>query len=154
MPKNLVQISIAGTLYDIRDQRLATKLDYIQASMNLALEHKQDISTAVVTNEASVNWIGRLSSGSTNSVIRNRDDYTSIINGTQDSYVHSLWFSMGPISYEQNDKENRELEQLRAWSKSFGVEFQNLTKRPRIIGLDSKDQKDEVDIYGKSINTE
>ena len=43
MAKNLVQMSIAGTLYDIRDQRLATKLDYIQASMNLALEHKQDM---------------------------------------------------------------------------------------------------------------
>ena len=154
MAKNLVQISIAGTLYDIRDQRLATKLDYIQASMNLALEHKQDISTAVVTNEASVNWIGRLSSGSTNSVVRNKDDYADIITGTQDAYVHSLWFSMGPISYEQKDKENKELEQLRAWSKSFGVEFQNLSKKPRIIGLDSKDQKAEVDIYGKSLHTE
>lgn len=154
MAKNLVQMSIGGILYDIRDQRMATKLDYIQASLNLAIKHKQDIATAVVTNEASVNWIGRLMSGSTNLVIRNTDDYTSIITGAHDTHVHSLWFSMGPISYGQTDKENKELEQLRAWSKSFGVEFQDLTKKPRILGLDTRDQKTEVDIYGKSLHTE
>ena len=154
MAKNLVQMSVAGTLYDIRDQRITTKLDYVQASLTLAIEHKQDVATAVVTNEASVNYIGRLTAGATNSVVRNKDDYADIITGTQDAYVHSLWFSMGPISYEQKDKENRELEQLRAWSKSFGVEFQSLSKKPRILGLNAKDQKTEVDIYGKSLHTE
>ena len=154
MAKNLVQMSINGILYDIRDQRMAVKLDSLGSSLNLALEHKQDTTTAVVTNEASVNWIGRLTSGSTNLVIRNTDDYVSTITGTHDTHVHSLWFSTGPISYGQTDKENKELEQLRAWSKSFGLEFQDLTKKPRILGLDTNDQKTEVDIYGRSLHTE
>lgn len=154
MAKNLVQMSINGILYDIRDQRMTTKLDFMFQSLNSALTHKQDITTAVVTNEASVNWIGRLSSGSTNSVIRDKDDYIDTITGNHDTHMHSLWFSKGPISYEQTDKENKELEQLRAWSKSLGVEFQDLTKKPRIRGLDANDQKAEVDIYGKSLHTE
>lgn len=154
MAKNLVQMSINGILYDIRDQRMTTKLDFIFQSLNSALTHKQDVSTAVVTNEASINWIGRLTSGSTNLVIRDKDDYIDTITGNQDTHVHSLWFSKGPISYEQTDKENKELEQLRAWSKSLGVEFQALTKKPRILGLDDKDQRAEVNIYGKSLHTE
>lgn len=154
MAKNLVQMSINGILYDIRDQRMTTKLDFIFQSLNSALTHKQDVSTAVVTNEASINWIGRLTSGSTNLVIRDKDDYIDTITGNHDTHVHSLWFSKGPISYEQTDKENKELEQLRAWSKSLGVEFQALTKKPRILGLDDKDQRAEVNIYGKSLHTE
>ena len=154
MAKNLVQMSINGILYDIRDQRMTTKLDFMFQSLNSALTHKQDITTAVVTNEASVNWIGRLTSGSTNLVIRDKDDYIDTIMGNHDTHVHALWFGKGPISYEQTDKENKELEQLRAWSKSFGVEFQDLTKKPRIRGLDANDQKAEVDIYGKSLHTE
>lgn len=154
MAKNLVQMSINGILYDIRDQRMTTKLDFMFQSLNSALTHKQDITTAVVTNEASINWIGRLTSGSTNLVIRDKDDYIDTITGNHDTHMHSLWFSKGPISYEQTDKENKELEQLRAWSKSLGVEFQDLTKKPRIRGLDANDQKAEVDIYGKSLHTE
>lgn len=154
MAKNLVQMSINGILYDIRDQRMTTKLDFMFQSLSSAIEHKQDVSTAVVTNEASINWIGRLTSGSTNLVIRDKDDYIDTITGNHDTHVHSLWFSKGPISYEQTDKENKELEQLRAWSKSLGVEFQDLTKKPRIRGLDANDQKAEVDIYGKSLHTE
>lgn len=154
MAKNLVQMSINGILYDIRDQRMTTKLDFIFQSLNSALTHKQDVSTAVVTNEASINWIGRLTSGSTNLVIRDKDDYIDTITGNHDTHVHSLWFSKGPISYEQTDKENKELEQLRAWSKSLGVEFQALTKKPRILGLDDKDRRTEVNIYGKSLHTE
>ena len=154
MAKNLVQMSINGILYDIRDQRMTTKLDYIHASLTQALEHKQDLATAVVTDNDSVNWIGRLTSGSTSSVTRYKDDYTETITGPADTHIHSLWFSMGPISYDPADKDNKELEQQRAWSKSFGVEFQELTKRPRILGLDDKDQKAEVNIYGKSLHTE
>ena len=150
MAKNLVQMSINGVLYDIRDQRMATKLDYIHASLTQALEHKQDLATAVVTDNDSVNWIGRLTSGSTSSVTRYKDDYIETITGPADTHIHSLWFSMGPISYDPADKDNKELEQQRAWSKSFGIEFQELTKRPRILGLDDKDRKAEVNIYGKS----
>lgn len=154
MAKNLVQMSINGILYDIRDQRMTTKLDFIFQSLNSALTHKQDITTAVVTNEASINWIGRLTSGSTNLVIRDKDDYVDTITGNHDTHIHSLWFSNGPVCYEQTDKESKELEQLRAWSRSLGVEFQDLTKKPRIRGLDANDQKAEVDIYGKSLHTE
>ena len=154
MAKNLVQMSINGILYDIRDQRMTTKLDFMFQSLNSALTHKQDITTAVVTNEASINWIGRLTSGSTNLVIRDKDDYVDTITGNHDTHIHSLWFSNGPVCYEQTDKESKELEQLRAWSRSLGVEFQDLTKKPRIRGLDAKDQKAEVDIYGKSLHTE
>ena len=154
MAKNLVQMSINGVLYDIRDQRMATKLDYIHTSLTQALEHKQDLATAVVTDNDSVNWIGRLTSGSTSSVTRYKDDYIETITGPADTHIHSLWFSMGPISYDPADKDNKELEQLRAWSKSFGVEFQELTKRPRILGLDAEDRKAEVNIYGKSLHTE
>ena len=154
MAKNLVQMSINGVLYDIRDQRMTTKLDYIHTSLTQALEHKQDLATAVVTDNDSVNWIGRLTSGSTSSVTRYKDDYIDTITGPADTHIHSLWFSMGPISYDPADKDNKELEQLRAWSKSFGVEFQELTKRPRILGLDDKDQRAEVNIYGKSLHTE
>ena len=154
MAKNLVQMSVNGVLYDIRDQRMTTKLDYIHASLTQALEHKQDLATAVVTDNDSVNWIGRLTSGSTSSVTRYKDDYIETITGPADTHIHSLWFSMGPISYDPADKDNKELEQQRAWSKSFGVEFQELTKRPRILGLDDKDQRAEVNIYGKSLHTE
>ena len=154
MAKNLVQMSINGVLYDIRDQRMTTKLDYIHASLTQALEHKQDLATAVVTDNDSVNWIGRLTSGSTSSVTRYKDDYIETITGPADTHIHSLWFSMGPISYDPADKDNKELEQQRAWSKSFGVEFQELTKRPRILGLDAEDQRAEVNIYGKSLHTE
>ena len=154
MAKNLVQMSVNGVLYDIRDQRMATKLDYIHASLTQALEHKQDLATAVVTDNDSVNWIGRLTSGSTSSVTRYKDDYIETITGPADTHIHSLWFSMGPISYDPADKDNKELEQQRAWSKSFGVEFQELTKRPRILGLDAEDRKAEVNIYGKSLHTE
>ena len=147
-------MSVNGVLYDIRDQRMATKLDYIHASLTQALEHKQDLATAVVTDNDSVNWIGRLTSGSTSSVTRYKDDYIETITGPADTHIHSLWFSMGPISYDPADKDNKELEQQRAWSKSFGVEFQELTKRPRILGLDDKDQRAEVNIYGKSLHTE
>lgn len=154
MAKNLVQMSINGILYDIRDQRMTTKLDFMFQSLNSALTHKQDITTAVVTNEASINWIGRLTSGSTNLVIRDKDDYVDTITENHDTHIHSLWFSNGPVCYEQTDKESKELEQLRAWSRSLGVEFQDLTKKPRIRGLDAKDQKAEVDIYGKSLHTE
>ena len=154
MAKNLVQMSINGILYDIRDQRMTTKLDFMFQSLNSALTHKQDITTAVVTNEASINWIGRLTSGSTNLVIRDKDDYVDTITGNHDTHIHSLWFSNGPVCYDQTDKESKELEQLRAWSRSLGVEFQDLTKKPRIRGLDDKDQKAEVDIYGKSLHTE
>ena len=154
MAKNLVQMSVNGVLYDIRDQRMATKLDYIHASLTQALEHKQDLATAVVTDNDSVNWIGRLTSGSTSSVTRYKDDYIETITGPADTHIHSLWFSMGPISYDPADKDNKELEQQRAWSKSFGIEFQELTKRPRILGLDAEDRKAEVNIYGKSLHTE
>ena len=154
MAKNLVQMSINGILYDIRDQRMTTKLDFMFQSLNSALTHKQDITTAVVTNEASINWIGRLTSGSTNLVIRDKDDYVDTITGNHDTHIHSLWFSNGPVCYDQTDKESKELEQLRAWSRSLGVEFQDLTKKPRIRGLDDKNQKAEVDIYGKSLHTE
>ena len=154
MAKNLVQMSINGVLYDIRDQRMTTKLDYIHTSLTQALEHKQDLATAVVTDNDSVNWIGRLTSGSTSAVTRYKDDYIETITGPADTHIHSLWFSMGPISYDPADKDNKELEQQRAWSKSFGVEFQELTKRPRILGLDAEDRKAEVNIYGKSLHTE
>ena len=48
MAKNLVQMSVDGILYDIRDQRMAMRLDTLNSSLMLALDHKQNADTAVV----------------------------------------------------------------------------------------------------------
>ena len=135
---------------------MAMKLDTLNSSLNLALEHKQDTDTAVVTSESSVNYIGKLTAGYAQRVLRDTNDYTeSLVGNGTDFILHSLWFSVGDASYQASSKEDRELEQLRAWSKTFGVTFKS--GRPVILGMNSVAGETivtEVDISGNSLHTD
>ena len=168
MAKNLVQMSVDGILYDIRDQRMAMRLDTLNSSLMLALDHKQNADTAVVTNMGDDNWIGNLTSKETNHVARsekigeyrNSKDENLYSASKGDDY-HSLWFSEGNVDYTLDPEMDKELkenirlkEERRAWSSRFAVKFGLSDKdkdldKPTIIGVEDGNEA-EVDLYGNA----